>query len=244
MITWTDTAALLTTRPFGETSVIIEVFSEHHGRRAGVVRGGTSRKITPHLQPGTQLSVTWKARLEEHLGSFTVEPVRSRAAAAMGDRLSLAGLNAVTSLLARVLPEGEAHPDLFHRTANLLDLLGQTALWPLAYLRWEQALLTDLGFGLDLSTCAVTGSTLDLIYVSPNSGRAVSAAGAGEWVDRMLPLPPVLAGQGDATGAEIAAALGTTGYFIEHRLLRSLSDQSAPPARARFVDLVRRLTDD
>lgn len=243
MITWTDEAALLTTRPFGETSVIIEVFSEGQGRHAGVVKGGTSRKIAPHLQPGAQLSVTWKARLDEHLGSFVVEPLRSRAAAAMGDRLSLAGLNAVCALLAMVLPEREGHPELFARTVALLDLLGQTEVWPLAYLRWEEALLTDLGFGLDLSRCAVTGATEDLIYVSPKSGRAVSAAGAGEWAERMLPLPPVLAGQGEATGEEIAKALGTTGYFIDHRLLRPLTDRPMPPARARLIEMIQRQSD-
>ena len=149
MIEWQDEAALLAARPFGETSVIIEVFSEVHGRHAGVVRGGTSRKVAPLLQPGAQLSVTWKARLDSHLGSFTVEPIRSRAAAAMGDRLALAGLNAVCGLLVMVLPEREAHLPLYARTIALLDLLGQSDVWPLAYLRWEQALLEEMGFGLD-----------------------------------------------------------------------------------------------
>ncbi|MDX8354068.1 DNA repair protein RecO [Cognatiyoonia sp. IB215182] len=240
MIEWSDEGVLLVTRPFGETSVIIEVFSENHGRHAGVVRGGTSRKVAPILQPGAQLSVTWKARLDSHLGSFTVEPVRSRTAA-MGDRLALAGLNAVCALLALVLPERESHPTLYARTINLLDLLGQTDIWPLAYLRWEQALLEEMGFGLDLSACAVRGVNNDLIYVSPKSGRAVSRDGAGEWADRMLPLPPVLAGQGEATNAEIVTALGTTGYFIEHRLIKSLGDKPIPSARARLVDAIGRL---
>ena len=243
MITWTDEAALLASRPFGETGVIIEVFSAEHGRHAGVVRGGTSRKVAPILQPGAQLSVTWKARLDEHLGAFTVEPVRSRAAAAMGDRLSLAGLNAVCALLAMVLPEREAHPALYEKTINLLDLLGQTEIWPLAYLRWEQALLEDMGFGLDLGSCAVSGSAEDLAYVSPKSGRAVSRGAAGEWVDRMLPLPPVLIGEGDAAGAEIAEALGTTGYFIDHRLVRSLGTRPLPAARARLIEAIARYSD-
>lgn len=243
MITWTDEAALLATRPFGETSVIIEAFTSEHGRHAGVVKGGTGRKIAPHLQPGAQIAVTWKARLDEHLGTFTIEPIRSRAAAAMGDRLSLAGLNAVCALLAIALPEREPHPAVYAQTVNLLDLLGQTDIWPLAYLRWEQALLTDLGFALDLSRCAVTGSKDDLIYVSPKSGRAVSAAGAGEWADRMLPLPPVLAGTGEATGSEIAKALGTTGFFIEHRLLQSLGGRDLPAARARLLDTIVRQSD-
>lgn len=240
MIDWTDEAALLATRPFGETSVIIEVFSAEHGRHAGVVRGGTSRKIAPMLQPGAQLSVTWKARLDAHLGSFTVEPIRSRAANAMGDRVSLAGLNAVCALLAMVLPEREAHPPLYERTVNLLDLLGQTDIWPLAYLRWEQALLEEMGFAMDLSACAVRGVNEDLAFVSPRTGRAVSREAAGEWADRLLALPPVLAGKGDATGGEIAAALGTTGYFIEHRLLRGLGDRPLPAARGRLVDAILR----
>lgn len=240
MIEWRDDAALLTVRPFGETSVIIEVFSAEHGRHAGVVRGGTSRKIAPVLQPGAQVAVTWKARLDSHLGSFTVEPVRSRAAVAMGDRLALAGLNAVCNLLAHVLPEREAHPALYARTIALLDLLGQPDLWPLAYLRWEQALLDDMGFGLDLSACAVRGVNEDLVYVSPKSGRAVSREAAGEWADRMLPLPPVLAGKGDATNPEIVAALATTGYFIEHRLIKGLGDRPLPAARARLIDAILR----
>lgn len=240
MIEWRDDAALLATRPFGETSIIVEVFSAEHGRHAGVVRGGTSRKVAPILQPGAQLSVTWKARLESHLGSFTVEPIRSRAAAAMGDRLALAGLNAVCGLLAMVLPEREAHPPLYERTIGLLDLLGESDVWPLAYLRWEQALLEEMGFGLDLSACAATGVNEDLAFVSPKSGRAVSRHAAGAWADRMLPLPEVLAGKGDASNTEIAKALGTTGYFIEHRLIKGLGDRPMPVARARLIEVIAR----
>ncbi len=240
MIEWSDEGAILATRPFGETSVIVELFSATHGRHAGVVRGGTSRKIAPTLQPGAQVSATWKARLDSHLGSFTIEPVRSRAAAAMADRLALAGLNAVCAILSHVLPEREAHAPLYDRTIALLDLLGQAEVWPLAYLRWEQALLDEMGFGMDLSQCAVHGVNEELIYVSPKSGRAVSRTAAGEWADRLLPLPPVLAGQGDASNAEIVTALGTTGYFIEHRLIKSLGDRPMPVARGRLIDSISR----
>src|SRR6056297_2566464 len=116
MIEWRDQGALLSVRRHGESAAIVEVFTATHGRHAGVVRGGTSRRIAPILQPGAQLDVTWKARLDEHLGSFTVEPVRSRAAAVMGDRLALAGLNAVTALLLFCLPDREAHRRLYRRT--------------------------------------------------------------------------------------------------------------------------------
>ena len=240
MLTWTDDAAILSVRPFGETSVILDVFSREQGRHAGVVRGGISRKVAPILQPGAQVCVTWKARLTAHLGSFSVEPVRSRAAQAMSDRLALAGLNAVTGLLTRVLPDREVHAALYDRTIGLLDLLGQAEVWPLAYLRWEQALLQDMGFGMDLSACAVRGVNEDLAFVSPKTGRAVSRDAAGDWADRLLPLPPVLAGKGDANNAEIIIALGTTGFFIEKRLIKSLGDRPMPAARQRLIDAIAR----
>ncbi len=240
MISWEDEGAVLRVRPHAETAAIVEIFTLAHGRHAGVVRGGISRKIAPSLQPGTQVAAVWKARLDDHLGAFTVEPIRSRAANAMTDRLALSGLNAVCGLLSLVLPDREPHPRLYHSTLQLLDLLGQGDVWPLAYLRWEQDLLGDLGFALDLSACAVRGVNEDLAFVSPRSGRAVSREAAGDWASRLLPLPPVLAGKGDATAQDIVTALGTTGYFIEHRLLRSLGGAPMPAARARLLDAIQR----
>jgi len=237
---WRDYGILLTARRHGETAAIIEVFTEAHGRHAGVVRGGTSRKIAPTLQPGAQLDVLWRARLEEHIGTFQVEPLRSRAAAAFSGRLALAGLNAVVALLSFSLPEREPHPAIYKQTEQLMDLLGQDEIWPLAYLRWELALLEELGFGLDLSACAVTGATEGLVYVSPKTGRAVSVEGAGEWADKLLPLPPCLRGEGGAPDAEIAAGLQTTGFFLEHRLAPSLGHHPLPAARERFFDRFNR----
>ena len=238
MIEWRDQGALIAARPHGETSVIIEVFTPGRGRHAGVVRGGASRKQIANLQPGTQLDLTWKARLDDHLGTFTVEPLRSRAALVMGDRLALAGLNAVCALLCATLPEREPHPRLYERSIALLDLLGQADVWPLAYMQWEMALLEALGFGMDLSACAATGVNEDLCFVSPKSGRAVSRQGAGEWAHRMLDLPPVLKGQGDASGPEIVRALGTTGYFIEHKVMATQSGRPVPAARGRLIDMI------
>ncbi len=238
---WRDQGILLSSRRHGETSAIIEIFTPTQGRHAGIVRGGTSRKIAPILQPGAQLDVTWRARLEDHIGAFTVEPVRSRAAIAMGGRLALAGLNAVTGLLSFSLPERETHLPLYTRTEALLDLLGQDDIWPLAYLRWELSLLGELGYGLDLSACAVTGATEGLVYVSPKSGRAVSREGAGEWADRLLPLPDVLLGLGDADDAEIVQGLKTTGYFLETHLAAALGVKPLPEARVRFLEAFNRM---
>ncbi|MDG1181247.1 MAG: DNA repair protein RecO [Tateyamaria sp.] len=232
---WRDEVILLSVRRHGESSAIIEVFTEEKGRHTGVVRGGTSRKIAPILQPGAQLDVYWRARLEDHIGAFTVEPVRSRAALVMDNRLALSGLNAVTALLSFCLPEREPHPALYRRSGQLLDLLGQDNLWPLAYLQWEAALLNEMGYGLDLDACAVTGATDDLCYVSPKSGRAVSRQGAGDWVERLLPLPPALLGQGQGGNKEIADGLETTGYFLANRMAPDLGSRPLPDARARFV---------
>ena len=236
---WRDQGILLSNRRHGETSAIIEVFTPAHGRHAGVVRGGASRKLAPILQPGAQLDLTWRARLEDHIGTFTVEPVRSRAAVSMGDRLTLAGLNAVCALLLFTCPEREAHPVLYARTEQLLDLLGQTDVWPLAYLRWEMTLLDEMGFGLDLSTCAVLGAQAnDLSFVSPRSGRAVSRAGAGEWADKLLPLPACLLG-GGGDDRDVSEGLRVTGHFLTNHLAPQLGNLPLPAARARFVERFR-----
>ncbi len=238
-VDWRDEGILLAVRRHGETAAIIDVLTARHGRHAGVVRGGASRKIAPVLQPGSQLDVTWRARLEDHLGTFTVEPLASRAGL-LGDRLALAGLNAVTSLLVYSLPEREAHDALYGRTRALLDMMADSQFWPLAYVRWEMALLDDLGFGLDLKRCAVTGSSEGLAYVSPKSGRAVSETGAGDWAERLLPLPPPLLGAGDGSAAQVVEALNVTGHFLTAGLAHSLGDKPVPEARARLVDLLAR----
>ncbi|MEO8530401.1 MAG: DNA repair protein RecO [Deltaproteobacteria bacterium] len=235
---WRDQGIVLSVRKHGETSAIVEVLTLEHGRHAGVVKGGTSRKMTPHLQPGSELDLTWRARLDEHLGTFSFEPLKAHSGL-MGDRLALTGLLAVTSLIAFALPEREAHPVIHNRTAKLLDLMEGDSTWPLAYLMWEMALLEDMGFGLDLETCAVTGAVDELVYVSPKSGRAVSRVGAGIWADRMLPLPACLSGGRIDSDADIDQGLVTTGYFLEHRLAH-MTHRQLPAARARFIELFQR----
>lgn len=232
---WRDQGFVLSARRHGESAAILEVFTPSHGRHVGVVPGGASRRIAPVLQPGAQVDLAWRARLEDHMGTFGVEPVRSRAAQAMGGRLPLAGLNAVCALLSFCLPEREAHEALYQRSAALLDLLGEPDLWPLAYMRWELALLEELGFGLDLTACAVTGSNDHLAYISPRTGRAVTSMGAGDWVDRLLPLPQVLLGRGEAPDAEVLEALRVLGHFLHNRVAPALAHKPLPEARDRFV---------
>lgn len=239
---WRDEGTLISMRPHGEASAIIEVFTAAHGRHAGVVRGGASRRMAPLLQPGTQLDVTWRARLDDHIGTFTVEPLRSRAVL-MSDRLALAGLNAICAMLRVALPEREAHIPLWRATMALLRALETDADWPGLYLRWELLLLDELGFGLDLGTCAVTGGRNDLAFVSPRTGRAVSRAGAGDWAGRLFPLPLVLLGQGPASGLEIGQGLAITGHFLGRELAPILGNRGLPEARARLMSLLEKRMD-
>ena len=237
---WRDQGILLSVRGHGESAAIIEVLTPAHGRHAGVVHGGQSRRMAPVLQPGNHLDLAWRARLSDHIGTFTVEPLRARAAAVMGDRRALAALSAVCALAGFALPERDPCLGLYQRTAAFLDALSEGADWPALYLRWELALLDDVGFGLDLTRCTVTGARDELAYVSPRTGRAVSRTGAGDWADRLLPLPACLLGQGPATTADLAAGLRTTGHFLVHHLAPSLGDRPLPAARARLADLLSR----
>lgn len=237
---WRDEGVLLSLRKHGEGSAIIEVFTEAHGRHLGVVRGGASRKMAPHLQPGAQLSVEWRARLEDHLGAFQCDPAKSRASL-LDDPLALAGLGAVCALLHVALPEREPFSELYGSTQSLLDSMTAQADWLAQYLRWEMQLLEQIGFGLDLTRCAVTGARDGLVFVSPKTGRAVTREGAGEWADRMLPLPPVLLGQGPVSKAEAAEAMQLTGHFLTRELADRLKQGPLPEARARLQARLSRL---
>ncbi|MEM7489623.1 MAG: DNA repair protein RecO [Pseudomonadota bacterium] len=236
---WRDAGIVLAARPHGETAVILELLTRDHGRHLGIVHGGTSRRKAPMLQPGNQLDATWKARLESHLGSFSVELLAARTATILADPLRLAALTSVTSLAAFVLPEREALPDFAARTEALCDALASGEGWLPDYVAWEMALLEVGGMGLDLSACAATGTTEDLAFVSPRTGRAVSRAGAGAWAARLLPLPDLLRG-GPADLGGIRAALDLTGHFLHHALAPSLGDKPVPPARARLLEELAR----
>ncbi|NEY91056.1 DNA repair protein RecO [Tabrizicola oligotrophica] len=237
---WRDEGCIIAVRAHGESAAIIEVFTAVHGRHAGVVRGGASRRMAAVLQPGSQVAVAWQARLSEHMGVFSVEPLHLRSGL-MADRLALAGLNAICALLHVALPERVAHPLLWRSTMALLAALEYGPGWPEEYLRWEAMLLEELGFGMDLGRCAVTGAREGLVYVSPKTGRAVSAAGAGDWAARLLPLPAVLLGQGRASAEELAQGFAVTGHFLARGLEPVLQGRPLPAARARLLDLLATL---
>lgn len=235
---WSDEGIVLSLRPHGETSAIVEVFTRLHGRYFGLVRGGRSKRLRPVLQPGNGVRAEWRARLPEHLGFMTVELGESHAARVLDDPLALCGLGAVCAL-ARLVPERDPHPGLFEGLAFTLGLMHEARIWPALVVRWELELLNDLGFGLDLSKCAATGSRADLVYVSPKSGRAVSAAAGSPFADRLLGLPGFLLSNDPAPPpADIIAGLELTGYFIERHVLAP-HGLRMPEAR---MQLIRRLS--
>ncbi len=231
---WRDEGALLSVRLHGESAAIIEVFTAAHGRHLGVVRGGGSHRLAGVLQPGAHLALHWKARLETHIGTFKAEPLHARTAL-LNDRGALSALNSICALLHAVLPERDPHPALYAKTVTLLDLLEQGGAWQVPYLLWEVHLLEEMGYALDLTSCAVTGSTQDLAFISPRTGRAVSRGGAGDWAARLLPLPRVLTLQ-DGSASEVAQALNVSGHFLS----RALADHPMPEARARLLDQLDR----
>jgi DNA repair protein RecO (recombination protein O) len=240
---WSDDAIVLSLRPLGETSSILECLTRDFGRHAGLVRGGTSRKMGGMLQPGNTLRVHWRARLSEHLGSFTVEPERIRAGDILEAREALMGVNAFSSIASAVLPEREPHAPVFEVGEILLDAMAGDTFehWGPLFVRWEVGVLEALGFGLDLARCAATDSPDDLQYVSPKSGRAVSGAAGAPYRGRLLKLPGFLLGSQNAEpdGRDIAAGLKLTGYFLLERVLRP-HGRELPPARLRLAELAQR----
>jgi DNA repair protein RecO (recombination protein O) len=233
---WSDQAIVLSSRAHGETGAILELLTRAHGRHLGLVRGGASRRVKPTLQPGNSVHVQWRARLEEHLGSFACELAQARAGELMESRAGLAGLNAFAAISSVALPEREAHANVHDAGVILLDAMmaEDAAHWLPLYVRWEAGLLEALGFGLDLTECAATGDTDDLAYVSPRSGRAVSRAGAGIYASRLFRLPGFLSGEtGEPDNAEIAAGLKLTGHFLLERVLRA-HGKEMPVARTRL----------
>jgi len=236
---WQDEGVLLSMRAHGEGSAIIEVFTSRHGRHLGVVRGGASRKVAAMMQAGTQLAVTWRARLDQHIGAFVVEPVTSRAGV-LADSLALLGLGSVVALVHVALPERAAHGVLYARTVTVLDKMAAAEDWVASYLAWEMLLLEEIGFGLDLGRCAVTGSRDDLAFVSPRTGRAVSRMAAGDWAAKLLPLPLCLLGQGAATRTELMQGLAVTGHFLAREVGLHTHAGILPEARARLIERLAR----
>jgi DNA repair protein RecO (recombination protein O) len=231
---WTDDGIVLSARKHGESAAIASLLTRGHGRHTGLVRGGNSRRQRGVLQTGNMVRAAWRARLEEHLGTYSVELVEGHAARVMDDPGRLAAMAAACALVDMVLPEREAHPNLFESLGALLGTLIEEA-WAEAYVIWELTLLAELGFGLDLTECAATGATDELIYVSPKSGRAVSADAGEPYRDKLLPLPAFLLSPATAETGTLSDGLRLTGYFLDRHVLTP-HDKSLPDARQRLAE--------
>jgi len=238
---WRDEAIVLALRPYGESAAIVTLLTAEHGRHAGLARGAGGRRGRALYQTGNRVQAVWRARLGDQLGSLSCELIEAHGGRLIEDPVRLAALSSAAALVEAALPEREPHRFLYDR---LLDLFRsfqsdeRGISWPKDYVRWELDLLTELGFGLDLSRCAVTGATADLAYVSPRSGRAVSREAARPYQDRLLPLPEFLGGAGPGQSEDVARGLAMTGYFLEQHVFTP--PKALPAARSRLVELLER----
>jgi DNA repair protein RecO (recombination protein O) len=238
---WRDEAIVLGLRPHGESAAIVTLLTPEHGRHAGLARGAGGRRGRSLYQPGNRVQAVWRARLGEQLGNFSCELVEAHGGRLIEDPMRLAALSSSAALVEAALPEREPHRFLYDRLLALLRSLQSDEpgmRWPQDYVRWELDLLTELGFGLDLSHCTVTGVTTDLAFVSPRSGRAVSRQAGGRYGDRLLPLPEFLGGAGPAQSDEVTRGLALTGYFLEQHVFAP--PKALPPARNRLVQFLER----
>jgi DNA repair protein RecO (recombination protein O) len=232
---WTEEAIVLGARPFGEGKVVAEVFARTHGRYGGVVHGG--RKAAPSLQAGNVIHATWKARTGDQLGFFSpIDLVEAHAARLMDDRAALAGLSSAIALIRASLVERQAHPNLYDAVVLLIESLSAHTFWPAIYARFELGLLAELGYGLDLEKCAVTGETEDLAFVSPRTGRAATRAAGEAFADKLLRLPPFVSDAGaPIEEGDVADALALAGHFLERRVFDHLGE-GVPDSRRRLIE--------
>jgi DNA repair protein RecO (recombination protein O) len=237
---WTDEGIVLGSKRHGEANAILELMTCAHGRHLGLVRGGAGSRLRPVLQPGNRVSAAWQARLDEHLGHYTVEGLDARAASFLPTPHALYGVTHLAAL-CRLLPERDPHPQIHAALADLLEVLLDSRRAGASLVRFELQLLTELGFGLDLASCAASGEKADLVYVSPKSGRAVSRRAGEPWKDKLLALPAFLSpsSAGDASFDDIVAGFALTGFFLMRYVLEPRGLKLAD-ARASFIAAIAR----
>lgn len=231
-----EEAFVLSARAHGDTGVVVDLLTETHGRHAAFVAGGASRRMKPFLQPGARVIADYRARTSDHLGSARLEPVGEGPSALFDDGLALTGLAAAAAVAQGALPERESHPGAFLAFEALMTAFQIPEVWPAIFVRFEAGLLEDLGFGLDLSRCAVTGSMDDLIWVSPRTGRAVSREAGAPYADKLLTLPPFMLGAQAGLGeGDVRAGLDLTGHFLEQFVFHP-QNKPLPSARVWLVE--------
>jgi DNA repair protein RecO (recombination protein O) len=233
---WTDEGIVLGSRRHGESSAIVELMTREHGRHLGLVRGGAGSRLRPVLQPGNALRAVWRARLDEHLGNYTVETLRVHAASTFVASHVVYGVMHLAAL-CRLLPERDPHADVHDALVVALDGLDDAIAAATALARFELQILTELGFGLDLTVCAATGQAGELDYVSPKSGRAVSREAGALWRDKLLRLPAFLSGAQAPLVEDIADGFALTGFFLTQHVLQPRGIAFSE-ARDRFIENV------
>jgi DNA repair protein RecO (recombination protein O) len=233
---WQDDGIIVGIRQHGENAAIVQVLTAEHGRCAGYIRGANARQTKPLLQIGNHVSVNWQGRLAEQLGFFSFEMLTPYAARFLSSPEQMNVLQSMAQLITSIMPERQSHPAFYRHTRDFLSQLGRAADWPEHYVRWEVALLRELGFGLQLTQCALNKKTDDLTHVSPKSGQAVSREAAAPYRDRLLPLPAFLGGADDLADQDIRAGLVLTGFFL-HQNFFAPDQKTLPESRRRLQNI-------
>ena len=236
---WTDEGLLLSVNPHGEKSAIIQVLTRTKGLHAGIIQNAFSRKMSSTLQPGSQLHLNWSSRLEEHLGSYKVDLLKTRADIFLANKLALDVFNSLSSLCISILAERDPMPEFYKITVKFLDQIVNQAKWEFLYLDWELQLLTSIGYGLDLKKCVATGTTDNLFYISPKSGKAVCKEKGLKYDNKLLRFPDILKDKkkdNEFSRSELVAGLSVTGFFLKKWITYSLQNKQTMSIRQRLID--------
>tara|TARA_B100000287_G_C20447616_1_gene708169 strand:+ start:137 stop:877 length:741 start_codon:yes stop_codon:yes gene_type:complete len=236
---WTDEGLLLSVNPHGEKSAILQVLTRTKGLHAGIIQNAFSKKMSSILQPSSQLQLDWSSRLEEHLGTYKVDLLKTRVDIFLSNKIALDMFNSISSLCISILAERDPMPEFYEKTINFLDQIVTKKNWEFLYLDWELQLLTSIGYGLDLKKCVASGSTENLFYISPKSGKAVSREIGLKYDKKLLRFPSILRDKkkyNDFSRSELVAGLSITGFFLKKWLTYSFQNKQTMKIRQRLID--------
>ena len=235
---WESNGLILNFSKYNEKSYILEIFTEEHGKHKGIIRGLHSKNRRSIIEPGNEVFATWSGRLETHLGNYNVEPIKLWSSHVLQFKDKLSAISSICSLISLTMAERQPNPIIYFSSKKLIEIVASKREdWIREYVFWEMQLLSEIGYGLDLERCAVTSKSSDLVYVSPSSGRAVTNEGAGDFRNKLLPLPKFMTDfKANYDNDDIYNALNLTEFFFKKRFFLP-NNLNFPQSRNRLKEL-------
>jgi DNA repair protein RecO (recombination protein O) len=237
-MSWESNGLILNFSKYNEKSYILEIFTEEHGKHKGIIRGLHSKNKRSIIEPGNEVFATWSGRLETHLGNYNVEPIKLWSSHVLQFKDKLSAISSICSLISLTMAERQPNPIIYFSSKKLIEIVASKREdWIREYVFWEMQLLSEIGYGLDLERCAVTSKSSDLVYVSPSSGRAVTNEGAGDFRNKLLPLPKFMTDfKANYDNDDIYNALNLTEFFFKKRFFLP-NNLNFPQSRNRLKEL-------